>query len=550
MYIHQEKKPKRTSAFRVFILTILILCGLWLIRVQPEWARPFEPSPIPTRAARYFINDGDIFFGEGKLYQAIDAYEQAIQLEPENDIPYSRQSNLLIFTGDTARALTKAEKAVILNPESAENLAGYCHALDWEGQYADAYDACECAIDLDPAYAPGYAYLSEIYADQGYWAKAKTVAQQALEVDFQSPEAHYDMAYALEVQGRYAEAIEFYKNAITLRPKLAFYYSAAGQNYYWLGKMEEAAKMFGEAIKLNPTDSRNYDQIGWAFHSNGEDSRAIDALEQAISVDQANYRAWGRLGSIYYFRQNYEEAIKLLPTAIDLAEHQFLLKARKIEILTQIQGAAGPEAITMITGRFEQSGSGNATTLIAPLAPVQWAKKAIQNEVAQTCGHSIANTLKNRIVLISPIQDISFSQAFSNTTGTASLNIATGELTVALNHLPRPQEIPYEVRLQYQSEETVSLGYIQPDANNQTHDKFVIASQLTGPVEYYYELGLSYAYLSPPQCAEAVPWLLKALEKENVYYNPAWEGLKICPSEDSPPTPLPTFTPLPEETTN
>lgn len=550
MYIHQEKKRK-SSVYRVLLLTILILTGLWFISDQPEWAKPFEPEPTPTRPASYYVNDGDILFAEGALSQAIDAYEQAISLEPENDIPYRKQSKMLILTGDTAKALVRAEQAVLLNPDNAENLAGYCQALDWEGQYGAAFDACECAIEVAPDDALGYAHLSEVYTDQNDWYSARTTAQQAIETDFQSPEAHHIMGYALEYQGRYAEAVEFYENAITLRPNLAPYYMAAGRNYYWLGNFEKAAEMFGEAIKLDPTNSVGYDQLGWAYHTNGEDTRAVDALEQAISVDPTNARAWGRLGTIYYLRQNYEEALKVLPTAVELSEHQLLSKIRRIELLTQIEGPAGPETVSIISGRFEPDDNNQHGTMVAQLVPIRWEQDASPEQIAlTTCGQLIASNIHNQIILTSPIQDISFSNAFSQTTGTATLSLTTGKLTLKLENLPRPQEIPYEAQIQYQQSSTESLGYFQPDAQNRVDEEFLITTTTSAPVEYYYELGLSYAYLYPPDCETAVPWLLKSLEKNDAYYNPAWEGLRICPSENSPPTPLPTFTPPPEDEGN
>lgn len=544
MYIRQEKK-KKTSVVRVFILTVLILLGLWFIRVQPDWARPFVPSPTPTLPAQYYITEGDIQFADGNLHGAINSYEQAILMEPENDVPYIRQSKMLVFTGDTAKALLRAEQAVLLNADSAENLAEYCEALDWEGDYSKAFDACECAIELDPNNALGYAYLSEVYADQADWVPARTTAQKALEIDFQSPEAHRNMGYALEVQGRYREAVEFYENAIKLRPKLAPYYMAAGRNYYWLGQFDDAADRFGEAIKLMPTSPAGYDQLGWTFHANGQDTRAIDALEQAISVDATYARAWGRLGAIYYLRQNYEEALKILPTAITLAENEYLRKARRIEILTQVETPSGMESVPVIRGRFDHGVNDAADTLTAQLLPVQWSQETPPLETAGTCGALIARNISEQKTLTSPTEDISFSLPFSGTTGTATLNLASGDLTIEMENLPRPEGVPYSVQMVFQPEKVEGVGYIQPKINGQAKETFSITEKTTAPVEYYYELGLSYAYLRPPQCDQAVPWLLKALDKDPAYYNPAWAGLKICPSDQSPPTPLPTFTPTP-----
>ena len=549
MYIRPKKK--RTSPLlRMTVLTILIVLSLWVIRetvVGTEWTRPFDPTPTPTLSALAYINQGDIHFAEGQLQPAITAYEQAITLEPDNDQPYQKEALLLIYTGDTAKSLAWAEQAVLLDPANPENLARYCQALDWEGHYSQAFDACECAIELDPQYAPAYAYLAEVYADQSDWIPARTTAQKAIEIDFQSPEAHHNMGYALEMQGRYAEAIEFYENAITLRPKLAPFYLSAGQSYYWLGQFDQAADRFGEAIKLNPADPSGYDQIGWTYHAEGEYTRAIDALEQAISVDATYARAWGRLATIYYLRQNYEEAIKTFPIAIDLSEKQFLQRVREIEFLAEIETTLGSEIVPILKGRFEREESQQLDRLVAAIKPVQWRHSSPEPESLATCGHLIARNLQSQIVRVSPTQDLAFSQAFSQTSGTAILSLTDGQLQLVLEHMPQPEKIPYQVQIRYRPDRLEPLDFIQPDADGRVETQLSLAGRVDAPVSYYYGLGLSYVYMTPPRCEEAIPWLIAAVEKDAAYYNPAWEGFKICPSQAAPPTPLPTSTPLPEE---
>jgi len=551
MYLN-PKSRQRSPLLRITVLSILVIGSVWFLRQiidGKEWARPFDPTPTPTLPAIAHINQGDIFFAEGQLYKAMEVYEKAIELEPENDIPYRQVAHLLVYLGDTAGALIRAEQAVLLNPTSAENLASYCQALDWEGDYGSAAEACECAMELDPDYAPAYAYLAEVYADQGLWGPAKSTAQEAISINFQSPEAHHNMGYALEVQGRYREAVEFYENAVTLRPKLAPFYLSAGQSYYSLGQFDKAADRFGEAIKLNPTDPIGYDQIGWTYFANGEPARAIDALEQAIGVDANHARAWGRLATIYYQRQNYEEAIKNFPIAIELAERQFLRRAREIEVYTEIEGLAGPESVPILRGRFDRSSTAQVETLIATISPIEWLHRAPIEESVTTCGHLIARNIQNQTIHVSPNQNIRFSQTFSQTSGTATLNLASGELMLVLDNLPRPQALPYEVKIRYRPNLIKDLGFIQPDAAQKVDMTFVIESESEAPVTYYYGLGLSYVYMDPPQCNEAMPWLIKAVKKDPAFYNPGWAGFKICPSDDAPPTPLPTFTPTPEEVT-
>lgn len=530
------------------VLAILMAIYAGYLQVQvPTLAERFGPTPTPTRPAVLYVADGDSYFAKGKLPEAIAAYEKAIEIDPTDDVPYARQSRLLIFTGDTAKAVERAEQAVLINPTKAENLAYYCRALDWEAQYSDALDACSCAIDLAPDYAEGYAYLAEVFADRGEWFNARDTAQQAIDTNFQSMGAHFNMGYVYEVQGRYAQAVQYYENAITLAPNLAPLHVAAGRSYYWLGNLDKAIEQFRQAIRLNPTDPEAYDRLGWAYHTNGEFTRAIDALEQGLGVDPTYDKAWGHLGLVYYTRQNFEKAIEILPKAIDLAEGKFLRRAREVEIHAEIQTLTGPETIPVLRGRFTHPVTGSDLSIVADLRPVTYHESLPEvGSEEPSCADTIVNSIQNPSPLPVSAETLKYTQTFSQATGTATLNMNTGNLVLDVQHVPRPKTTPYELKVRFWPNRTDSIGYVQPDGNGQIQVNIQFEEKLDAPIEYYYTLGLAYAYLDPPQCEKAVPWLLEALKRDSSGSNPAWYGLRICPSAQSPPTPVPTWTPVPD----
>jgi tetratricopeptide (TPR) repeat protein len=360
-------------------------------------------------------------------------------------------------------------------------------------------------------------------------------------------DAHHNMGYALEVQGRYAEAIEFYENAIKLAPNLFPLYIDAGRTYHiGLGDYEIAAERYKRAIKLNPFDPEGYDLLGWAYYFNGEYARAIDALEQSLSLDPAYvnpYRresAWGHLGTIYYTRQNYEKAIEYLPKAIEVGENEFIRRARRVEIHTEVETLTGPQSIPLLTGRFARLDNLN---YVAELQPVTYVAD-VEFDSEQSCGEAISQSIKNKKVLPGSTQVLSFTQVFSRTGGTARLDPASDSLFLELDNLPQSNTTPYEIQVTFWPNRTDSVGNFQPDGSQRARVNIQFEEKLPAPIEYYYTLGLAYTYLG--LCEQAVPWLLRSLEIDSSPYSPAWAGLRDCPSDKSPPTPIPTLTPLPE----
>lgn len=561
-YRPREKKRPPLLSFLLSALLIIMMGVLVLLLAiyvgyidyqPPTLAERFAPTPTPTRPAVLYVADGDQYFAEGKLDEAINAYEEALQREPDNDVAYIRQSRLLIYTRNTARAVKRAAQAVLLKPENPENLAYYCRALDWEARYDEAFDACSCAIELDPSYAEGYAFLSEIYADQGDWVSARTTAQQAIEANFQSMDAHHNMGYALEIQGRYSEAIDFYENAIKLAPDLAPLYIDAGRAHYRVSDFETAAERFKQAIKLRPRDPEAYNWLGWTFYTQGEFTQAIDALEQSIgvgpnyvSINPAGRSAWGNLGIIYYTQQNFEESIQYFPKAIELAEGEFLRRARQVEIYTEVPTLTGSEAIPILRGTFDIPVNQTTSKYSARLEPINYQSK-LEPDTELSCGEAIVHSIQGEAALLGPTLSLTSTQVFSQSTGVATLDLANRNLLLSLENLPQPKTVPYELRVSFWPNRTDSVGFFQPDGNQQAQVNIQFDEKLSAPIEYYYELGLAYAYLDPPVCDKAIPWLLKSLEIDSSGFNPAWAGLKpdLCPTANTPPTPIPTSTPLP-----
>ena len=548
MYI--GRKPKRRSPRRILLLLILIVgagsFAYYLWAYQPEWGHPFEPTPTPTRAPQSYILEAEAYYGQGQLEEAINAYEQAVAINPGDTTARIRLAQLLTLHQRTAEALRQAQQAVFQEPSNPQALAALCQALDAEGQYADAFDACECAIELDSEYAEAHAYLAKVYVDTGDWIPARQYAQQAVDLNYQSMDAHYNQGYVLEAQGRYRQAVEAYENAIILHPKLAPLYVSAGQNHRVLGQFTEAVDRFEKATRLDPASPVGYDQLGWTYYTAGQYSRAIDTLEQATLIDPDYTTAWGHLGIVYYVLQQYEEVILALQQAISLAEEDYLDGARSVIIIGQDTTRDPPQPIELMSGDFPPPGSEDTETISASLSPILSQARIIPKP-DQTCGDLIAYKLSRQSTIpegddapdAGDTQDgVDASQVptpiarFLDAGGTATLDFKKGQLDLELTGVPQPEGIPYEAQLLMWPDAKLSLGYFQPDTDGNASLNFAFQDVRSARVDYYTLMGFSYVFLG--QCDKGVPWLLDSLDIDPSPTNPAWQGLAECP-ENPPP---------------
>ena len=545
-------RPRRRSPRLTILLLLMILAATlfvhYIATYRPDWSKPFEPPPTPTRPASAYVAEAEAYYGEGQLDQAINSYQQAIALEPENAALHTRLAHFLILRERTAEAYGAARTAVQLAPSDPQALGALCRALDWEGLYARALEACECAIELQPNYAEAYAYLSEVYADVGNWSAARKYAQQAVDMNYQSADAHRNLGYAFEMQGRYAKAIESYENALYLQPRLATLYISAARNYRAVGKYKEAIDRLERVIRFDPNNPVAYDQLGWTYYLRGEYRRAAEYLEQATAIDPLYTPAWGHLGIVSYITQQYEDAIEYLRRAIDLAAVEYMDRARQLIILGLDASFDPPRSFELLRGEFLPLERTDVNTLTAYLWPVA-ATKSVIGPPGETCGERIAAHLAVETFTPPPTptaapSDVTATPSVTATVqqGQAVLHVKERRLEVRLNDLGQPPGTPLEVQMLMWPGKTISLGNLEVDAVGNATFVYSFEDTYPAPIEYYYSLGFAYIYLD--QCAKGVPWLRVSLTIDSSAANPAWQGLDQCPAEDS--TDLPRPTPAPE----
>jgi tetratricopeptide (TPR) repeat protein len=380
MYLDSHKPKRRDSPWRVMVLVVLIIAALYVLREQlggASWARPFDPTPTPTRSAESYFDEAESLYDEGLLDQAISSYELAFRADPDDNVALSRLVRLMVIRGRSGEAL--AQYGARLQDEErgdARTLAVLGMALDWHALFnteellpvytqlgvidekevqADdwvytreqvarelvrvAQRICEQAIRLDADLPEAYAYLAEALADRERYEEAESVAQTAVDLNPNSPDTQRALGYVYEVQGEYELAIEAYKAAIAAHPRLGFLQLAVGQNYRAIGYrlqlenkwdeakpyLDQAVAYFEEAIKVDPSDPLNYDEIGWTFgHYMGADrevkQRGVDYIEEALGQDPGYALAYRHLGQIYYDLQNWEEAIPAFEKGLELGD--------------------------------------------------------------------------------------------------------------------------------------------------------------------------------------------------------------------------------------
>ena len=323
----KRKTRRRPHLWRILLLLTLIGAGLYVNQiVVPATPALFIPTYTPTRNPESFINEADSLFKEGKLNQAITAYQQAIANNPDNPSLYLSMARAQIYMAQYDGALESAERALILNTNNPTAHALKAWALDFTGDYTQAEASIKQALDLDPKSALAHAVYAEILMDQsltgqsdlGTLDKAIEESRLAKSIDPTMLETRRARGYVLWNTGNFEEAIQEYQAALAINDKIADLHMALGYNYRSLAEpqYDQAVQEFLQAYALNPTDPSAAFEISRTYSTVGDFSQAVQYADQAVKTQPSDAKLHGNLGVMYYKNQQYDEATKELSLAI------------------------------------------------------------------------------------------------------------------------------------------------------------------------------------------------------------------------------------------
>jgi tetratricopeptide (TPR) repeat protein len=339
------------------IYIFLIGAGIVLTRmVEAGRVKPLLlPTPFPTRTANSYSEEGKVYFSSGDMVSAIEAYENAVGVEPDNGRILGELARIQTYSSELTTnyqerrarldgAIASIDQAVALSPDDY-----YLHAIralvyDWAAAAQDsitdrnkylneAETAAVRANQLDPEDPITLAYYAEVLTDQQKWAQALDLAEKAVnqieEGSFELGDLRMDVyrvyATVLESIGLYRSAIEEYEKAAAITPNLTFLYLRIGVNYRQLLNYDKALEYFNRAAQINTQlneelsdqDPVPYIAIGRTYLQQGEFFAAALNMARALAINPSDPDMYGQLGIVYYKARNYESAIPVLQCAVE-----------------------------------------------------------------------------------------------------------------------------------------------------------------------------------------------------------------------------------------
>lgn len=230
----------------------------------------------------------------GQIKEAIDDFNLAIQLSPENATVYNNRGNALMDLGHPDEAIKDFDRAVELSANYGAAFNNRGNARATLGQYKPAFHDFRKAVELMPESAVPFNGRGKAHAELKRYHAAVRDFSRAISLDAKYMAAYQNRAAAYLAIGKYREAAEDATQVLTAQgeqpsPEMLL---LRGRAQLGEKKYNQALEDLNKAAELKPDLADAYLERGMVFTHVRRFDDAIGDFTYAIQLDPQNGKAY------------------------------------------------------------------------------------------------------------------------------------------------------------------------------------------------------------------------------------------------------------------
>lgn len=301
-------------AFGFLVLTLFSVALYWHFK------------SVPRAEVVQLEFKGNFFVGrwtEDEIRQGIEYYNQAIALDPNSASAYEGLATGWNFLSDLhvspREAMPKAKAAIVNALQRDEKSAAAQVTMgvikmqyDWD--WAGAEQEFQRALALEPEYAPAHQLYGWYLVAQGRFPDAQAEMKQALGTDPLNDFGLWGLGDSFYFARQYDQAVEQYRRAVSVAPKMYWSRLMLGSAYVQQGKFSEALVELQQARRLNDSP-QVLAALGHAYATAGQRAEAQQVLAELQTLAQRKYVSPYDVATIYAALGEKEQAFDWLEKA-------------------------------------------------------------------------------------------------------------------------------------------------------------------------------------------------------------------------------------------
>jgi tetratricopeptide (TPR) repeat protein len=217
--------------------------------------------------------------------EGLDAYEEALRLDPNNVEAHIGKGNALYYLKNYTLASGTYHQAILIDPGNVEIYNFRGQSLYSAGYYEQAFEVFKQALHVDPKNVMAYNGIASTLSALERFAEAIDISDQAIYLDPSNALAYNNKGVALRNLKRYEKALAVFQEAIRIAPDYVALYINQGNTLNDLNRYNEAFASYDQAIRLDPSNAHGYNGKGNALYKLHRYEEALVAYDQAILMD-------------------------------------------------------------------------------------------------------------------------------------------------------------------------------------------------------------------------------------------------------------------------
>jgi serine/threonine-protein kinase len=211
-------------------------------------ASRIDPSEIEVRYAL-----ATIYQGSGRSSDAIAELSAIVEQQPTNENAHRMLGDVYRSRGQRDEAIAQYRKALSVRPDYWVTYRSIAQAQLEAGRYDEALEAAQRVTALQPDSPIGYQLAGTIDAARGDLPAATRRFEESIKRGG-SPATYSTLGTVYYLQGRYADAVVAYREAISRRPNSALTHRNLADALRQLDRGDEARAAYADAIRLYDAD--------------------------------------------------------------------------------------------------------------------------------------------------------------------------------------------------------------------------------------------------------------------------------------------------------
>lgn len=264
----------------------------------------------------------------GRLAEAEQAYRDLLKTVANHADAWRLLGGLYLQKQQYVDAIDCFEQAVPLLPNDAEVRTNFALALRGAGHIDDAIQFCEQALRINPAHIPALTNLALICQENGRLVQAMGAYAEIARLQPDHPMAHLNHGNSLLENGHVHEAIAAYEKALNLNSaylpaqiNLGTALSQTGQgetSRHWLNIAREA---LDKILIKDPQNISAMNDIGVVLRGLNETDAAIDWHQRALRLRPDDAQAAAHLAACQRQASYLDDAHETCHLVLQLKPH-------------------------------------------------------------------------------------------------------------------------------------------------------------------------------------------------------------------------------------